>query len=122
MVIFLSQPIWCNNSFVKQGKPLYFEEWLKSGIFYVKELLDDEVDFLSLASACRKIKSNVLGEIYILKNIFSKLCKNFDCTKAKYVNVDRNATYFFLANNRICDFSDVNSKLFFTKFCYHKRL
>ena len=48
-----------------------------------------------------------------MKNIFSKLCKNFDCTKAKYVNVDRNATYFILANNRICDFNDVNSKLFY---------
>ena len=78
---FLSQPIWCNNSFVKKGKALYFEQWLKSGILYVKELLDDEGDFLSLASACRKMKSNVLGEIYILKNIFSKLCKNFDILK-----------------------------------------
>ena len=42
---FLSQPIWCKNSFVKKGKPLYFEQWLKSGILYVKELLDDEGDF-----------------------------------------------------------------------------
>ena len=27
--------------------------------------------------------------------------------------MDRNATYFILSNDIICDFSDVNSKLFF---------
>ena len=52
-------------------------------------------------------------QIYNLKNVFSKLFQKFECNKAKYVNVDKNVTHFFLANNRTCYFSDVSSKLFY---------
>ena len=60
MVIFLLEPIRCNKSFVKKGKLLYFEQWLKSGILYVKDLNDNEGNFSLLASASRKLNQMFL--------------------------------------------------------------
>ena len=37
---FLSQPLWNNRLFVYKGKTLFFKEWSKSNLLYVKDIVD----------------------------------------------------------------------------------
>ena len=37
---FLSQPLWNNRLFVYKGKTLFFKEWSKSNLLYVKGIVD----------------------------------------------------------------------------------
>lgn len=43
---FLSQFIWNNNLFQYENKPLCFENWIKTGIVYVKDSFDENGEFM----------------------------------------------------------------------------
>ena len=43
----LEEPIWNNRHFTYMGKPIFFTNWVKSGIKYVKDLFIDH-DFKTI--------------------------------------------------------------------------
>ena len=38
---FLYNNIWSNTNFKLKGKTLYFENWVKSGLLYVKDIFNE---------------------------------------------------------------------------------
>ena len=38
---FRVQPLWSNTNFKFKGKTLYFENWVKSGLLYVKDIFNE---------------------------------------------------------------------------------
>lgn len=37
----LKEPLWCNKIFVLKNKPVFFKEWLKSGIKYLNDIVNE---------------------------------------------------------------------------------
>ena len=110
---FLQQIIWNNTYFTVRGKPLLFNNWLKSGIKYVKDLYDDEGNFHSIVYFSDIIinKSNWLCEYEVLKNIFGPLNIRFSCQKSKYVNIVNREC--FLIDNTYINICEQKSKFFY---------
>ena len=81
--VILQQIIWNNTYFTARGKPLLFDNWLKSYIKYVKDLYDDEGNFYDIMHFSDIIinKSNWLCEYKVLRNTFGPLTTRFDCAK-----------------------------------------
>ena len=45
----MQQPIWNNKQICFKGKTIAFTNWIKSGILYVKDLFDENGNFIDLA-------------------------------------------------------------------------
>lgn len=69
---FLSQFIWYNNLFQYENKPLCFENWIKSGILYVKDIFDENGEFYDMMYFTQKLarKNNILCEYIMLRKAF----------------------------------------------------
>ena len=85
----LSQPIWGNNYFKVGNRCLYFKEWIKCGILYVKDLIDDDGLMLTDDNMFRKIcdKKNIVNQVFIIKNYVMKRIKSFDTSIGPYVKI-----------------------------------
>jgi hypothetical protein len=94
---FLSEFIWDNNLFQYKSKPLCFENWIKSGILYVKDIFDEQGSLYDINYFSRVLnkKNNILCEYIILRSCFKKYIDKFDCTFAKYINVQNNTRITF---------------------------
>ena len=55
-VELLSQCIWGNEYCKNQGKTIYFKHWIRNGIVYVKDLLDNNGN-ISQEHILRKLES-----------------------------------------------------------------
>ena len=72
---FLVQPLWSNTSFKYKGKSLYFENWVKSGSLYVKDIFNEN----GLLKSSEQIidilnkKSNCIYEYKIMQQVFKRL-------------------------------------------------
>ena len=111
--VFLQQIIWNNTYFTVRGKPLLFDNWLKSNIRYVKDLYDDDGNFYSIMHFSDIIinKSNWLCEYKVLRNIFGQLTTRFDCAKSKYVNIVNREC--FLIDNTYTNICEQKSNFFY---------
>ena len=58
---FLYQPIWLNNLFCFENKPILFKNWSNSDIFYVKDLYKRDGSFFSQSDILSKIKNTRNG-------------------------------------------------------------
>jgi exonuclease III len=56
---FLREPLFSNNKFKIDNKPMYFENWVQKGILYVKHLINDRGNFLSLEEFSMKYDMQV---------------------------------------------------------------
>lgn len=70
----LQEPIWNNRHFVFDGKPMFFKNWIKSNILYVKDLFTDN-GFKSLYEIGDEVcsKANLLCEYKIICSAFKNI-------------------------------------------------
>ena len=54
-----NQIIWNNSNILVDGKPILYNSWLTNGIMYIKDLLAEDKNFLSLAGLKAKFNLNV---------------------------------------------------------------
>ena len=93
----LNEPIWNNKIFTYKNKVLFFENWVKGQILYVKDLFDAQGNFKILDDFADAVitKTNWLCEYHILKNVFCKLKRQFDFSNAIYSNIKHNMIFNF---------------------------
>ena len=122
----LHEPIWNNTIFKYRNKTLFFDNWSKGGILYVKDLFDIDGNFKSLDEFSDSIltKNNWLCEYYVLKNVFSKLKRCFDLSNARYTNIKNNMIFnlqsgkHLIIGKRCSFFYDMLLKRKMQKPCY----
>ena len=97
---FLSQFIWHNNLFRYDSKTLCFEQWIKSGILYVKDLFDEngEIHAIDYFWDKLKCKNNIYCEYIILKKTLRPFKSRLDCSYANYINIQNNDSFLFRNN------------------------
>ncbi len=110
----IEQPIWGNEYFKVENKCLYFKQWAESGIYYVKDLIDNNGEIKSDRALYDAIlnKQNVLQQLFIIKNHIMNKLKKVDVSCAKFVNI--RTTPHLIHNNKIYMISDQKSKFFYT--------
>ena len=98
---FLSQPLWNNRFIMYKGKTLCFMDWIKSGLRYVKDVVDEnglkppEWFLFHLVK-----KRNWLCEYNIMKSCLRRLCMKYEHTRytfekaALWIQKIINANYF----------------------------
>ena len=58
------QIIWNNRSICLDGKPIFISDWFKKGIIYIKDLLNTDLNFLSLAGLKEKYRIEFPFTVY----------------------------------------------------------
>ena len=56
--------IWNNCSICLDGKPIFISDWFKKGIIYIKDLLNTDLNFLSLAGLKEKYRKEFPFAVY----------------------------------------------------------
>lgn len=81
-------------------KTFYFQNWIKSGILNTKDLYDMNGSFRQIEYFYDKLsnKNNILCEYLILKTVFCKFSKQYQCEKAPYINI-KTSEYVLLKGN-----------------------
>ncbi len=99
---FFSEPIWFNSRYTHKNNPLFFKNWIKSGILYVKDLFLNG-RLISEKEILDKLinKTDWIRELMIVKTLFMKIVNNFNPLIAKHVNI-RNVWMLVSNNSRYC--------------------
>ncbi len=110
---FLSQPIWLNSMFQHNNKPLLYQNWTKSNIFYVKDLFNRNGSFISETDIIEMLdnKSNWISEYVKIKTLFKRHKDMFNTSNATYVNIK--TTHTMLVNNNVHCIRDQKSKFYY---------
>lgn len=113
----LKEPLWCNKIFVLKNKPVFFKEWLKSGIKYLNDIVNENglkpAEWFSDQLVCKR---NWICEYVIIKTIFSKCFQKYDCSDIQYENIVFGKTSFELCFKNHVYICDINSKLIYDIF------
>lgn len=93
----LKQPIWNNSNIKIKGETLFFKNWVNSNILYLKDLIDDNgnIKTLQVLSTIIKRKSNWLCEYKTLLSVIKPLCKIYNFTNVKYLNIKNEMKFHF---------------------------
>ncbi len=110
---FLSEPIWLNTRFLHKGKPIFLANWIKSGIFYVKDVFDQNGLFITEQSLKNKLNNtqNWIAEYMKVKRILKKELKDIDTSLSHYINVKTNWT--IVHNNSIFSLKTQKSSFYY---------
>lgn len=99
------------------NKPVFFKEWLKSGIKYLNDIVDENgfkpAEWFSDQLVCRR---NWICEYVIIKTIFSKYFQKYDFSDIQYENIVFGKTSFDLCFKNHVYICDIDSKLFYDIF------
>ena len=70
----LSEPIWLNNRFKFNGKIIFISNWTKSNILYVKDLFDEDGNFITETNLILALtnSANWMAEYTKIKKIMKK--------------------------------------------------
>ena len=91
----LLQPIWNNSKLLYKGNPIFFDNWVKSGILYIADLFDRNGCFKPLDEfMIIKDKSNWLCEYKILL-LATKSIRKINFSKNASHSNKPNATHFY---------------------------
>lgn len=75
--ISLNEPIWLNDLVLWKGKPIYFPNWIKAGLFYLKDIIDianDGRHVLNLTKIHFLVNpTNLLIERNVMHNVIRNL-------------------------------------------------
>ncbi len=55
----LKSVIWFNSDILVNRKPIFYKKWFQKGIVYIKDLVDDNYNFLTYNALCIKYNLNV---------------------------------------------------------------
>ena len=91
----LCQPIFGNELFKIDDKCLYFRSWLKSGIYYVRDLVGPTGEILSDKDMYNVIsdKRNLIRELYIIKNTVVKHLHDTDVRIAHNIHISKSISF-----------------------------
>ena len=111
----LREPLWSNNKIVFKNKPIFFKTWLKSGLKFVNDIVDENgikpIEWFADKLIC---KNNWICEYNIVKIAIEKLLQPFKVKNIIYENIHiKDNPYFILQNHRIVNIKDFSSKLFY---------
>ena len=95
--------IWCNSLFKFKANTLCFENWLKVGVLYVRDLFDQNGNMYDLSYFMNILtkKHNILCEYAMLKQAMKKYVKLYDFSNAHYVQISRKEVFLFKNNEQI---------------------
>ena len=115
---FLSEPIWLNKRYLHKGKPIFISNWIKSGIFYVKDLYNENGQFIPEQNIIQKLsnKQNWISEYSLVKKIISRKRHDFDKKLARFINIKPNWT--ILVNNLLHSLKTMESRTGHTNFFF----
>ncbi len=110
---FLSEPIWLNERFKINKKPVFISNWSKSNIRYVKDLFDQQGNFITERNLLETLrhKTNWMTEYIKMKGIFNRLKNKFDTKNAKYINIKNRWT--LLHNNAHYNLKTQKSRFYY---------
>jgi len=67
--VIREQIIWGNQNITYKGKKLWFKAWINSNVIYVNDIFDENGVFNEVyLYGCIKDKTNLIAELYMLKN------------------------------------------------------
>ena len=108
---FLQQPIFGNNAFKHNDECLYFRNWIRCNIMYVKDLVGNDGTILSDADLYRIIgnKQNIMSELYTLKCVLFRKLKHCNLTRSNDIEIDQNISVVhenkvYVIKNQKCKF------------------
>ena len=109
------QPVFGNENFKHQNKCLYMKSWLKAGIFYTKDLVNDKGNIKSDNELYQlfKNKGNLLQEMFIVKNCVIKLIRTAKSSIAKFVKIKPVVT--LVCDNKHYIINNQKSQFFYDK-------
>ena len=83
----LSQVIWGNEYFKSKHKTLFFQNWARSGFIFVKDLLDEDGNWLSSENIIHRLSNsqNWIIELYTIKKTLNKILKRTETQACKYI-------------------------------------
>ena len=95
----LSQVIWGNEYFKNKHETLYFRNWVGSGFLFVKDLLDEEGNWLTSEAVIHRLSrtNNWIIEFSTLKKVLNKILKKTDVKMCKYMqrSLLLNANFYY---------------------------
>ena len=85
----MQQPLWGNDYFRICNTPLYFKQWIKAGMLYVKDLISNDGLVKGDHTLYRDIdvKQDIVKQLYIIKKVIIKKLKRIDTSIGPYVNI-----------------------------------
>jgi len=113
---FCKQPIWCNRLFIHKDRSLLYKNWSKGGIRYVKDLYNEEGQFVNESYIIAKlaVKTNWMIEYLTVKKTIDRLSTNFDMNLCKYVNIiEEKSECTVVIDNHIYNVKDLSSKMLY---------
>ncbi len=117
---FVKQPLWNNEMFKYNGKTIFFKRWSQCNILYVKDLIDQDGNLLTLHRLSQTIqdKSNWLCEYKIIKSILNKRLLKFDTSNCHYTRhlIKRNFSFYTGFHNIV----DKRCKFFYDNMLFKK--
>ena len=117
---FLRQPLWCNKLITYKGKSLLFENWSRSGLRYVSDIVDqNNLKPLEWFYGTLRVKNNILCEYKIMLHIFKHVMKVFSFQDIVYQNVKMTSKFDFIARKCV-DISEITSKFLYEMFVQKK--
>ena len=117
---FLRQPLWCNKLITYKGKSLLFENWSRSGLRYVSDIVDQNgLKPLEWFYDTLRVKNNILYEYKIMLHIFKHVMKVFSFQDIVYQNVKMTSKFDFIARKCV-DISEITSKFLYEMFVQKK--
>ena len=117
---FLRQPLWCNKLITYKGKSLLFENWSRSGLHFVSDIVDENgLKPLEWFYDTLRMKNNILCEYKIMLHIFKQAMKVFHFQDIVYQNVKITSKFDFISRKNV-DISDVTSKFLYEIFVRKK--
>ena len=99
---FLLQVVWGNPIFKFQNKCIHFENWIKGGIIYVKDLFDMQGNFHNEGFILSKIpsKRDWIREYTIVKRVLKPYLALFNTSLANFVNIKNTNDILFYNKNK----------------------
>lgn len=96
-VDILRQPIWNNCNMRCKGNVLFFENWVKSGILFVKDILDDigKNRTLETFKNVLKDKSYWLSEFKSIISVLKSVVRKYDFANTKFVDKKIGLDFYF---------------------------
>ena len=92
----MQQPIWNNCNFQYKGNILFFKSWVTCGVLHVKNLFNENGNFKTLKEYTNiENKSNWLCEYKILSSVFKPLCRKYDFSNLKFINIHYRDNFLF---------------------------
>ncbi len=110
---FFNEPIWLNRRYMNKNACLYCKNWIQSGFIYVKDVFDNNGNFICEKECLQRLKqtNNWISEYSLVKKILMKTAKTLDTTIVNHVNMNKKLFFYF--NDSFIKITDQKSKFFY---------